>query len=110
MRGVSPGEALSLNAAIEFHDSELDEIAHEASGIVVRFAPAYVHRSAGEPGVDDGMGGWQACALFFAGGKVRGGMATCLPTSRAASSGSAERSTRGCFPFRSPRRTPPSST
>ena len=56
---------MTLNAAIELHDSELGAIVREDDRVIVRLLPAYVHRSAGEPGVADGIGGWQPCTLTF---------------------------------------------
>ncbi|WP_165066267.1 hypothetical protein [Paludisphaera rhizosphaerae] len=41
---------------IEIHDSRLAGIAWESGNLVLRFAPAYVHRSEGRPGVDVGTG------------------------------------------------------
>jgi hypothetical protein len=45
-----------MNDAIEFHDSTLAGIAFDGRDLVVSLAPAYVHRSAGRPGVDPGSG------------------------------------------------------
>ena len=45
-----------MNSMIEIHDSRLAEIAWESGDLVLRFAPAYVHRSEGRPGFDVGSG------------------------------------------------------
>ncbi len=45
-----------MNSKIEIHDSRLAGIAWESGNLVIRFAPAYVHRSEGRPGVDAGSG------------------------------------------------------
>ena len=42
--------------AIEFHDSVLSGVSFSGSEIRVSFVPAYLHRSAGEPGRDAGTG------------------------------------------------------
>ena len=56
---------MTLNPAIQLYDSELGAIVREEDRVDVRLLPAYVHRSAGEPGVADGIGGWQPCASTF---------------------------------------------
>ncbi|RYG24966.1 hypothetical protein EON82_08840 [bacterium] len=69
-----------LNAAIELHDTTLGSIQELPDGsLVVRFAPAYVHRSAGTPGVDDGIGEVQNCSLIVATGQIEGEIGK-LPT------------------------------
>jgi hypothetical protein len=52
------------NAAVEIHDSTLERIEHEGDDIVAVFS-AYVHRSAGRPGIDAGSGWSQALHLRF---------------------------------------------
>ena len=44
-----------LNAAIELHDSVVAEISRLESTVEIALRPAYVHQSAGRPGVDDGI-------------------------------------------------------
>ena len=44
---------------IEFHDSTLGAVRREGTAVVVELTPAYVHRSAGIPGIDEGSG-WSA--------------------------------------------------
>ena len=55
-----------MNDAIEFHDSTLSGIAFDGRDLVVRLAPAYVHRSEGRPGVDPGSGWLQDVDLIIA--------------------------------------------
>lgn len=61
-----------MNAAIEIHDSELAAVAVGEHGVIVRFASAYVHRSAGRPGFDVGSGWLQPVEFEFASGVVEG--------------------------------------
>jgi hypothetical protein len=63
------------NAAVEIHDSTLRQI--ESGGDdVVAVIDAYVHRSAGHPGVDAGTGWSQSLQLRFFKGKASGSVAT----------------------------------
>jgi hypothetical protein len=68
------------NAALEFHDSELCAIEIESDRLALRFAPAYVHRSDGVPGVDPGTGWTQNVTMqlvrFQLSGTVRLGLAS----------------------------------
>lgn len=45
--------------AIELHDSILGAVVRDGTDLIVRFTPAYVHRSEGLPGHDPGSG-WSA--------------------------------------------------
>ncbi len=45
-----------MKSEIEIHDSTLAAIDFVGSDIIITFAPAYIHRSEGRPGVDDGTG------------------------------------------------------
>jgi hypothetical protein len=47
------GEA-PLNSEVEIHDSKLGGITPDGRDLVLRLEPAYVHRSAGRPGIDQG--------------------------------------------------------
>lgn len=62
----------TVNAVIEIHDSELASVLPTESGVVVRLAPAYVHRSVERPGIDAGSGWSQPVELLFASGVVEG--------------------------------------
>ena len=61
-----------MNAAIEIHDSELAAVVATQNGVIVRLAPAYVHRSVGRPGFDAGSGWSQPVEMLFASGVVEG--------------------------------------
>lgn len=50
-------------SAIEIYDSTLASVAHDGGHVVVKFKPAYIHRSTGTPGVDPG-GGWVQDAIL----------------------------------------------
>ncbi len=52
--------------AIEFHDSELTDLAVRGQGLVARL-DAYVHHSSGRPGVDEGTGWQHKAELRFVG-------------------------------------------
>jgi hypothetical protein len=56
-----------MNAALEFHDSEVGSVSVSGGSLFVRFAAAYVHQSEGRPGVDPGGGYVQQVELFFRG-------------------------------------------
>ena len=47
---------MDTNSIIELHDSSVDGIESSGSSSVIRFRPAYIHRSAGRPGFDPGTG------------------------------------------------------
>ena len=59
-----------MNTCFEFHDSVLAVIKREAGRCVLRFRPAYVHRSAGRPGIDPGDGLHQEIEIEIAGVKA----------------------------------------
>jgi len=61
-----------VNAAIEIHDSELAAVVATQNGVIVRLAPAYVHRSIARPGFDAGSGWSQPVEMLFASGVVEG--------------------------------------
>jgi hypothetical protein len=54
-----------MNAALEFHDSEVSSVECTGSTLCVRFAAAYVHQSEGRPGADAGAGYVQSVELLF---------------------------------------------
>lgn len=54
-----------MNSALEFHDSEVEEIRMLGDSLYVTFRAAYVHRSEGRPGVDAGSGYLQAAEMIF---------------------------------------------
>ena len=66
-------ERVDENAAIEFHDSILERVEYEGETVVAVFT-AYVHRSAGTPGVDAGTGWSQTLQLKFERGRAGGSL------------------------------------
>lgn len=62
----------AMNAAIELHDTYLGFVAQEAETVVIHFTPAFIHKSLGRPGWDDGIGETQACKLVFQSAHVSG--------------------------------------
>lgn len=56
-----------MNAALEFHDSDVEAIVGSGDCLLVVFSGAYVHRSAGRPGIDAGTGYVQPAELIFSG-------------------------------------------
>jgi len=61
---------------IELHDSCVAGVAKEAGVLTVRFSPAYVHKSDGQPGVDPGTGWTQDVALVIREASLRGALPT----------------------------------
>lgn len=56
-----------MNSALEFHDSDVEAIAGSGDSLRVVLSGAYVHRSAGRPGIDAGAGYIQPAVLVFSG-------------------------------------------
>jgi hypothetical protein len=54
-----------VNAALQFHDSDVKIINSSADVLRVTFSGAYVHRSTGRPGIDAGSGYIQPAELAF---------------------------------------------
>ena len=67
-----------MNTTIELHDSIVAEITEPDGEVVVHFAPAYLHKSEGRPGVDAGTGWVQEARLIFAKASI-GGSVPDLP-------------------------------
>jgi hypothetical protein len=67
-----------LNRAIEFHDSELAAVEQIGSAVVLSFSAIYIHESAGEPGVDAGVGWYQPCTFTIS--DARGVFDVALPS------------------------------
>ena len=61
-----------MNSAIEFHDSEVADIAFDGDSVILSFKEAYVHKSLGTPAFDPGTGWTQAAKLFIGGASVEG--------------------------------------
>lgn len=59
------------NTTVEIHDSVVELIECKGDGLVV-VLDAYVHRSQGRPGIDDGTGWSQELRLNVRNGKVEG--------------------------------------
>jgi hypothetical protein len=55
----------SLNCALEFHDCRVTSITSGDGTISLNFSAAYLHKSDGVPGVDDGSGWVQQGKLEF---------------------------------------------
>jgi hypothetical protein len=72
----------TVNAAIELHDSQVVAV-ESATGTIIVWLAAYVHRSDGRPGFDPGSGWSQRVALEFGGTEVPAGVRprTSNPTS-----------------------------
>jgi hypothetical protein len=54
-----------MNSEVEIHDSTLASITPDGRDLVLCLAPAYVHRSAGRPGIDQGSGWLQDIDLVI---------------------------------------------
>jgi hypothetical protein len=59
-----------MNSAVEIHDSTLASVEAVSNDVIVRLSPAYVHRSEGRPGVDNGTGSRQDVDLIIRGAIV----------------------------------------
>jgi hypothetical protein len=66
------------NRAIEIHDSDLESLVVNSGNVVLTFAPAYIHQSAGNPGVDAGSG-WTQHLVIRIHGEVTEGALNELP-------------------------------
>ena len=60
------------SSAIEFHDSNVSDLWSEGENVLIRFAPAYVHRSKGTPCVDPGTGWTQDAMMVLSGAQLAG--------------------------------------
>jgi hypothetical protein len=67
-----------MNAALEFHDSEVSFVECTGSTLCVRFAAAYVHHSEGRPGSDAGAGYVQTLELLFHEAQWSGNLQLCF--------------------------------
>lgn len=61
-----------MNSEIEFHDSDVSYVRASEGSVEVLFAPAYVHVSRGQPGVDPGEGHLQDVLFRFESAQVYG--------------------------------------
>lgn len=59
-----------MNEALELHDSAAESVQREAGVLRIALRPAYVHRSAGTPGTDSGVGYVQPIDLLFSEARV----------------------------------------
>ncbi len=67
-----------MNTALEFHDSEVSTVEANAGSVRVLFSAAYVHRSDGVAGVDDGEGYVQAVELRMDNATWKGSLEECV--------------------------------
>jgi hypothetical protein len=65
-----------LKAALELHDSRVDQIALVDGAAIIHFPHAYIHKSSGTPGKDPGTGWSQEAQLVLASADTAG----ILPT------------------------------
>jgi hypothetical protein len=64
--------------ALELHDSRLSAVRSEAGQVILSLAPAYIHRSLGVPGRDEGTG-WLANVTLTLTGAVLPSITSDLP-------------------------------
>jgi len=69
-----------MNEALEFHDSDVQSVEAEGGCLTLRFSAAYIHRSAGQPGVDAGEGYLQAAQVLFRNADFVGNLSECVGT------------------------------
>jgi hypothetical protein len=68
-----------MNIALELHDSRVESIQADDSGhVTLHFSAAYIHKSAGQPGVDSGTGYSQAASISFGKARYVGNPAECV--------------------------------
>ncbi len=60
------------NRIIEFHDSTIESIVHDASAVTLIFTEAYIHMSDGRAGIDPGTGWIQKAELIIGNGSISG--------------------------------------
>lgn len=58
-------QVTEINSIIELHDSWIVGVVTHGNSILVKFGPAYIHRSRGRPGIDQGTGWVQELELIF---------------------------------------------
>jgi hypothetical protein len=61
-----------MNSALEFHDSEVSTVEASVGSVRILFSAAYVHRSEGTPGVDNGDGYVQEVEIQIANAAWKG--------------------------------------
>jgi hypothetical protein len=69
-----------MNSAIELHDSEVAAIRMSGGALHVVFESAYVHRSAGQPGIDAGSGYAQPAEMVFSDAQYSQSGGPCIGT------------------------------
>lgn len=58
-----------MNIALEFHDSTWAAVKPSGADLVIILSPAFVHESAGDPGIDPGVGYWQNARIVLRGAR-----------------------------------------
>ena len=66
-----------MNEALEFHDSLVGSVEYENASLLVAFSSAYIHRSTGHPGIDNGAGYVQTAQLLFGEARATGKLSSC---------------------------------
>jgi hypothetical protein len=61
-----------LNSAVELHDSVVDTVWRSEQTVLLALRPAYIHKSPGQPGVDDGIGLVQNIVIEIECGQIEG--------------------------------------
>jgi hypothetical protein len=71
--GSSNTTECAMNCSLELHDSRVSSVQSADGVVTINFKAAYLHRSDGAPGSDEGMGWVQSGYLEFASAKLTGG-------------------------------------
>jgi hypothetical protein len=66
-----------MNAALEFHDSEVSMVEGTDGTLRLLFSAAYIHRSEGRPGRDPGAEYMQSAEIIFSGASWQGLSTEC---------------------------------
>ena len=67
-----------MNAALEFHDSEVSAVQLKDGDLLISFSAAYVHRSEGVSGADAGSGYAQALVMLLQRATWSGALQSCF--------------------------------
>lgn len=73
-----PSTLSLMNSAIELHDSKIEAMRILGGDLHLVFCSAYVHRSAGRPGIDAGSGHVEPAEMVFAGASFSKSGGTCI--------------------------------
>jgi microsomal dipeptidase-like Zn-dependent dipeptidase len=71
-RAAQTRQNVSMNCSLELHDSRVSSVQSTGGVVTINFEAAYLHRSDGVPGSDEGTGWVQPGYLEFASASLNG--------------------------------------